>query len=32
VLYLMGRKRAAHVELSGSEMAVNALEAAPLRV
>jgi uncharacterized protein (TIGR03085 family) len=31
VLYLMGRKQAAHVELSGSEMAVAALGAAPLR-
>lgn len=31
VLYLMGRKQAARVELSGSEMAVTALAAAPLR-
>src|SRR6266699_987537 len=32
VLYLMGRKQAARVELSGSEMAVAALSSAPLRV
>jgi len=32
VLYLMGRKQAARVELSGSEMAVTALSNAPLRV
>lgn len=31
VLYLMGRKQAARVELSGSEMAVAALSSAPLR-
>ncbi|HZD38897.1 MAG TPA: TIGR03085 family metal-binding protein [Actinomycetes bacterium] len=31
VLYLMGRKQAARVELSGSELAVTALDAAPLR-
>jgi uncharacterized protein (TIGR03085 family) len=32
VLYVMGRKQAARVELSGSEMAVAALSNAPLRV
>jgi uncharacterized protein (TIGR03085 family) len=32
VLYLMGRKQAARVELSGSEMAVTALSSAPLRL
>lgn len=32
VLYLMGRKQAARVELSGSEMAVAALSNAPMRV
>jgi uncharacterized protein (TIGR03085 family) len=31
VLYVMGRKQAARVELSGSEMAVAALSNAPLR-
>jgi len=31
LLYLMGRKQAARVELSGSEMAVTALSNAPLR-
>jgi uncharacterized protein (TIGR03085 family) len=31
LLYLLGRKRASQVELSGSEMAVAALESAPLR-